>query len=234
MGEKLTFHAVSQNDLFRVDRHGTQVVGNQEGMNANSNIAFDGNTTRLLQNDAIGNIVKGRERSHDFLRPHTALLSAAGLPRLRLATYLSGYEAMMGDPNERWSASTDLECAYKGEVTHAGLNCHLVWVTEKWKEDQKPLCRWEFWLSEKYNHIPVRLVGYTFGWSTKLPLGESTASDFREVKPGLWFPYSLRVVSYEPQLLKDQGIQRALDQRCTFTTREVLVDGTMIGRISRT
>ena len=223
MGEKLTFHAVSQDDLFRVDRHGTQTVGKQVGMNANSNIAFDGNTTRLLQNDGIGNIVKGRQATYDFLRPHTALISADGIRGVRLSTYLSGYEALMGDPNARWSADRDLECAYKGEVTFNQLDCHLVWVTEKRKKSQVPTCRWEFWLSERYNYIPVRILAYTFRWSTKLPLGEDTASDFREVKAGLWFPHSLRVESYEPQVLKDDGIRRTRWTR-TFSVRKVSMD----------
>jgi hypothetical protein len=44
--------------------------------------------------------------------------------------------------------------------------------------------------------------GYTLRWSKDVPISDGVAEDLREIKPGVWFPFSIRVTAYNQYALK--------------------------------
>ncbi|HUY34420.1 MAG TPA: hypothetical protein VMV69_16860 [Pirellulales bacterium] len=201
-----SMHYVSQNGLFRLDRKGTNTTSSAE-LSADCTRAFDGTTTRLYAQGAIGNIIPGREQDHDFMYPHM-LLERKGA-HVPLSTFLSGMNAFEAHPLGERHEGQRFEYTYMGEDEVDGLRCHMVWSTII-QEPDLPLARAEFWLAEDRNYMPVRTRGFYYNYAKDIPCEEGVASDFREIGPGIWFPFRAEVTLYDGMTLM---MQRKLEVR---------------------
>ncbi|HVC94985.1 MAG TPA: hypothetical protein VND64_14915 [Pirellulales bacterium] len=188
-----SMHYVNQGGLFRLDRKGTNTTPSAE-LSADCTRAFDGTTTRLYEYGGIGNIIPGREQDHDFMYPHMLLLRK--VVQVPLSTYLSGMKAFEAHPLGRRSEGQRFEYAYMGEDDVDGLRCHKVWITTVVEPDLRAN-RSEVWLAEERNYMPVRTRGFYYNYSKDIPSEEGAASDFREIAPGVWFPFRAEVTLYD-------------------------------------
>jgi hypothetical protein len=189
---------------------------------------FDGETTRVLTQHDEGDkptsraqLIAGRSDDEHFVRPHMLLLHFMQF-RVPLSTYLSGHKAMMEHPTGNWQSELTMENSYHGVETIKGLNCHKVWITTCIGDGDQRVGhdRWELWLAEDRNYIPVRMRGYTFRWSKDVPMSDGVAEDLREIKPGIWFPFSVRVTAYNQYALKSLET-RELQWRERYTVQKV-------------
>ena len=89
-----------------------------------------------------------------------------------------------------------------------------MWITALFKGE--PHDRWELWLAEDRNYIPVRLVGYTFRFSRDVPVGIGTVSQWRQLKPSIWFPLEVRVTAFDKFKVQREGKHEPIwQQDCT-------------------
>lgn len=201
-GHELRIHYVSQEGAFRVEVEGKAIEDGGKPVTRDRITLFDGKTTKRYDQNAYLNIWNGREPDSHFVRPHMLLLRHA-ITFGKLSTFLRGSDAMAADPEAGWrnkmlvAAST-----YQGEVTFGGLKCHKIWITSKLKSTGAPIDRWELWLAESRNYLPLRALEYRFSMANDIPSAENTGDDLRELKPGIWFPFAATAVHYEPMLIK--------------------------------
>jgi len=184
---------------------------------------FDGETTRGYEGRSqVGNVIAGRADSSDFVRPHMLLLPYYML-MVPLSTYLAGHEAMIVHPNGAWDRRLVMANTYQGECVFQGLRCHKVWCTTLTKKSNKEHDRWELWLAEDRNYIPVRCLAYTFKVSREKPVGEATVDEWQEPSPGIWYPKRIRSIAYEKELIKTAGKQQ-LRWRRDFVVEQVTLN----------
>ncbi len=200
-------HYVQQGEMFGFERTGPGVGGSAgQPVSLDRIRAFDGTTTRLLDQNAIGNIIRGRADDDRTIRPHTLFIEIEiATP---LSTFLSGHEAMAAHPlgSKMYREQFTIATSYHGEIECQGLRCHEVWVTESsWGQEYD---RYEFLLAEERNYLPVRMTSFTFNLSKDVPLGGAEVAEFREVEPGVWFPWSASIRCNEPALLQREGKQK--------------------------
>jgi hypothetical protein len=210
---------VNQGNLFRVERRGDNVVDNEK-LSANMIRTFAGEKTIAYEQDAIANIVQGRHESADRMRPHVLLLRD-GLP-VPLSTYLSGTEALAAHPRSKLRDGMTVRSEYVGDAEFLGLKCHKVWITASYQEigDHH---RWELWLAEDRNFLPVRMFGWTFNISADLPMSEGEVTGLREVDVDTWFPIEARVTAYDAVALKQDHSQR-MQWRAEYSVEDVSLD----------
>lgn len=197
-----TISSIQQNGMYRVDVKADQVLTTGGQFQISNSSAFDGETTRLFnKNLGSGNIVSGKRIDKQLVSPHMLLFRRMGTGcsgHVDLSTYFSGHEALKSDPDCKWRGG-ELSITYIGEEQFAGLHCHRVSVTAI---DRKvPRCRWDFWLPEQRNYIPSRLLTWTFDFSKDIPVGERVVNDWKEIKPGIWFPVSAEFKSYDKKTI---------------------------------
>jgi len=208
---------VAQGGLFRIDRTGSQSTAEATG-SMDRRRAFDGTTTRLLDKGLIGNVKQGRAEDADAIRPHMMMFRPT-LIHVPLSTYLAGHHAMTSHPLGNWQDRFTLRNAYEGEEEFNGLKCHKVSITT-YTGPATPHDRWDLWLAQDRNYLPVRLVAYTFHCSSTVPLGESVVDEMRQIEAGVWFPFHVQVSGFNPWLVQAKGEQKLL-WRQTFVTEEV-------------
>lgn len=109
---------------------------------------------------------------------------------------------------------------YRGERTFHGLRCHVVSIACVIVERSEEFSRWELWLAEDRNYIPVRRLDFRYIISKNLPEGEGEVDGFREIEAGVWFPSSARAVGYRPLVLQEKGAQQ-LDWERRYSVEEV-------------
>jgi hypothetical protein len=208
---------VNQKGFFRLDVTG-QSSGPAGDVSQDRIRAFDGDTTRLFDQQAVGNIIRGRQEDENFVRPHMLLLRMMNY-LVPLSVYLSGDQEMSRYPDAGWNSSLRLRNTYQGEAEFQGLRCHKVWISTLLPSGDVH-DRWELWLAEDRNYLPCRLFGYTMRCSKTIPISEGTIADFKEVKPGIWFPLAAEVVAYNPFALQKEGKQE-LQWRENYAVEEV-------------
>jgi len=208
-GEQKRIRHVTQKGMFRLERLGTNTVGVEAKQMTSDRVrAFDGKSTRSFDQRARGNIVAGRSEDAEFVRPHMMLLRQPRWLHVPLSTFMEGHTAMAAHPNIQWEPELIMENTYQGEVEFQGMKCHKIWLTTINKSKATANDRWELWLAEERNYIPVRMFGYLFGWSKEIPVGEGTVNEIREIAPGIWFPYATRVVRYDDIVIQRENRQQ--------------------------
>ena len=187
---------------------------------------FDGEVTRVFDQKIIGNIIAGRKNDSNVVRPHM-LLMRTSLETIRLSTYLQGHVALVADPDINWDPAHTIDVSYQGDDEFLDLKCHKLWVTTSVPREKGrtlPYVRFELWLAERRNYIPVRALVFAFRFSKTLPYKESSVSEFREIEPGIWFPFAARHLGYNDFPLRE-GRQEP-HGRYTYEVRSVSLNPT--------
>ena len=210
-------HFVGQNEFFRLDREGSVGFAG-ESASFDRIRAYDGATTRLLEQRRYANIIKGRDEVDSEVRPHMIFLRSAPFS-VPLSTYLSGHEAMRSDPNANWQPGYTTNVEYKGETKHNELQCHVVWITTS--AGGPPNDRWEMLLAEDRNYLPVKASNYMLRFSETIPMGEGEVDQWEEVKPTIWFPKKWGTRIYKWTEIS-KGL-KVVQSRDTYTTEKNLV-----------
>ncbi len=169
---------------------------------------FGGGRTKLLVGKAVGNLIAGRAEDDEFVRPHTLLLRNSSLP-VPLSVYLRGHDAIAAIAGNKWLQYLELVITYGGEDEFEGLKCQKVVVTTVLPGSDDPqLTTSELWLAERRNYLPIRVFLWDLKRSAEIPRVDGFVSELRELKPGIWFPVSAQVTSYEPFTLQSEGKQQ--------------------------
>jgi hypothetical protein len=196
---------VSQGKWFRIDRKGVSKNA-KRAFSLDRFRAFDGEKTRVFEQNAIANISDERLEDSTFIRPHMLAIRYMDLP-IPFSVYLSGHEAIRKHPLAQWSESLTLDVSYEGEDTLANLTCHRVFVMVRTKSGHVS-SRVEFWLAEERNYLPIKRYLFSPSKSKTIPIGESTMSDLREIKPGIWMPFDTTVKAFDRFAVRDEGRQK--------------------------
>lgn len=197
-------HCVAQNGLMRVDysQHNTTTAGDN---GTERTWQLNGDTTRIYDKGRFGNIVKGRRRDHEFVLPHMLPLHHQYY-NVPLSTYLCGDGAIAADPSAKWTEGLKLDREYLGTCNVDGDTCHKIACTTR-LESGKQFSRWEFALSEDKNYLPVRVLTFCLVVSATIPEFQCKLGDFRELKPGIWFPFVAECMKYDESTLLSEGRQ---------------------------
>lgn len=154
-------------------------------------VAFDGDRTCVLF-DRAGSIRKGYEKQGPYITPHNVLVHRwADIP---LSLYLAGSDAIK---RSSWKVGflSSVKTYYKGVEEWRGLRCHRVYVHHFFPGRGESGAD-ELWLAEERNFIPVRLVNYSFWLSRTQSGGGGEVTEWREVEPGIWFPWRVQMKAY--------------------------------------
>jgi hypothetical protein len=206
---------VTQGRMFRVDRTGAVQTTNGE-FSLDRIRACDVWKTRTIDQGIKLSDKDGRVGDPILVAPHMQLLRFMQF-QAPLSVYLSGDKAMTAFPAATWNPSYKLDVAYQGEETIEGLRCCKVWITTI--IDGSPYDRWELWLVRERNFFPCKIVGRTFKWSEAVPVSAGTASDWREVEPGVWYPYKTEFIGFDKQRVAESGVQMPSWTERTTTTK---------------
>jgi hypothetical protein len=79
-----------------------------------------------------------------------------------------------------------------------GLPCLKVRI--EWRGEQTPPgkeARGELWLAPDRNYIPVKWELYDLAISSDHPMDSSHSEDFRELAPGVWYPFRSTILQYD-------------------------------------
>lgn len=206
---------VTQGRMYRVDREG--IVQTTNGDFSLDRIrASDIWKTRTIEQGVKQNDKDGRIGDPILVAPHMQLLRFMQF-QVPLSVYMSGSKAMRAFPAAAWDSSYELDVTYQGEETIDGLKCCRVWITTI--IGKAPCDRWELWLSRDRNYFPCKIVGRTFRWSETVPVGEGTATDWREVEPGVWYPYETKFTAFDKERIAKSGVQMPTWTERTTTTK---------------
>lgn len=221
-----TLRFIRQDGKYRLEKHGIHEYSNGQTNTTIENriVAYDGEKTRLLEQAAVGNIVVGPVDDPYFVKPHMFLLQQDRWIAT-LSTWLKGHDALAADPRGRsdLDPKVRLENTYQGVAVFRGLRCHEVWITLVFKSTGERGTRREMWLAEDRNYIPARVVTWSPNESKVIPSSESYVNEWREIKPGIWFPMAATCTRYDPFALQRDGTQR-LQWRSEHTVKEVSLD----------
>ena len=214
-------HYVTQRGMFRLDRVATATM-DAAPHSFDRVRAFDGTTTRLYDQQQVGNIIPGRVEDDSAFRPH--ILFICNVIHAPLSTYLAGHEAMAAHPmgGKKWRDRLTVNATYEGAEDRSGMRCHRVWITTSLRGGPQ-YDRWELWLAEERNYLPIEMKSWTFSYSEQLPFSAGEAKEFREIAPGVWLPFDVNVVAYDPIILQSEGRQMP-NWRRRFVVEEASLD----------
>ena len=174
---------------FKID--GTAEGLDSKRASADTEQGFDGEYTRVYERRWIGNIHHGRFQDGRLPRPHTLIFRMG-----QMAKPLSA-QLLASDYDER----SAMRVMYMGEEEIGGLNCAKLRL-DAWPKDAAPPPREkmdysQLWLATDRNYLPVKTVGYVPGYSADLPIQIGVAEDLREIAPGVWFPFRVKVTVFD-------------------------------------
>ena len=199
---------------FRNDEENKDLKG--ESQRSDVLEGFDGKTTRLLEQHVIANIRDGRMVENRLLRPHCLILERAGVS-FPLSTYLRGGKDLRALSPYK-NATTSIRLV--GDEIVDGLRCCKIRIgfhPDAWKDASEDV-RY-LWLARERNYLPVRTEFFLH------PLREGarpdevcTSADFREISPGVWFPFHSSLIVY------DRTSVAAGQPLVAFNTTEFTID----------
>lgn len=199
-GEDQKLRVVYQPPYLLRQEHAMQWYGGEERKELPFYTAFDGEKTRLLY-DRLGNIWNGFVKNGLYITPHNLFVHRwADIP---LSLYLEGSPAIA---RSEWKVGFhgSVKTFYKGVEDWKGLRCHRVYIYH-YVPGRGDSGATELWLAEERNYIPARAVGYAFWISRSEAGGEAEVSEWRELEPGIWFPWRASIQAYYVGQLRPPG-----------------------------
>ncbi len=204
-----TFHFVSQEGMLRLDWKGTSTHDDDTVRSWHRILLFDGTTTRLHDEAPLGDCYRASGILKEAtIRPHALLFPWADRDT-SLSDYLEGRQ--------------DREVSYQGKEELDGLKCRRVRITHLSGRPQKPTIHTDLWLAEERNLIPVRRLEYKLRWSEELPHADAAVDQWREIRPGVWFPVAAAKTVYNTTALEREKVQK-LQWREQYTVERVSLD----------
>jgi thiol-disulfide isomerase/thioredoxin len=167
--------------------------------------AFDGEWTRAFHQSSQGGQEEQRwaslrkggggkaEGRHDgvpVLRPHTFLIRDDWL-------YGPLAELLVSPWHDRVNKYR-LRFRYCGEENVDGHPCVRIRGEVTTREGQPPHGFFALWLATDRNYIPIKLEHYGGNFGMRpIPSGISRCDDFREIAPGVWYPFRSTLMSFD-------------------------------------
>jgi hypothetical protein len=204
-----TGRTIFQNELayFKKDESTTVIAGKDQPyktFDTGSVRGFDGQVTRAVEQNSYANLVEGRRDDPRMVRPHTMLLSGAQV-YFPLSVYLKGGEALRSAQfSARYAGYWKLSVRMEGKEPVDGLAC-IKLRCETLAKGQPPEnadIRY-IWLATERNYLPIKTVAYSIIDNPKLPAEIGQVHEFREISPGVWFPFRASLVAYDFPWLKE-------------------------------
>ena len=165
-----------RSDLYEELRRNKTVEGKESHQDLL--VAYDGETTRLLDTDSVGNIHDGKFE-HSFLyRPHTCLLGRARVD-FRLSLYLQGGRTVTSEPSYK---DVNVQTSLVGREKVNGLDCCKIKI-DVWHVSERPdqASPRYLWLAIERNYLPVKTEAYEPLRNKNLPLEVATVDRFEEI-----------------------------------------------------
>lgn len=192
------YRYVLQDDLiyFKLDKDETTI--DHKKTHAGTLRGFDGSTTRVFEQETIGNLIEGRAEDTRLTaqKPHVLLFRRPpALVRCPLWMYLQGGDALKTQPNFK---TKNVRVKFEGEEIVNGLRCFklriILWIDE-WKGPlDENECQF-VWLSPDRNYLPVKMELHTHKGNFIEQIGR--IDDLREISPGIWFPFRATLDCYD-------------------------------------
>jgi hypothetical protein len=218
---------VGQHGMFRADADDHFNLANGTKSTNVSKRVYDNHQTKSLvasKDGAPGNVnlIKGRADDIQIVRPHTMLTRMKGSVA-PLSAHLRGADAIRAYPYGSFSETTNLAVEYQGEGTCKGLRCHVVKCIHTVKSTGKEKFHSLMWIAEDKNYIPVRYEAYDYVFSRDVPVLEGEATEWKELKPGIWFPMLTSVNRYDSVEVK-RSKRKKLSGKWTYKAEGVSLD----------
>lgn len=200
-----SFRTILQAPYIYADNIGSAILFTGEKMVLDTFEAYDGDKTRLSENNNFGNIIEGKSDIGLVVRPHCVLLYES-----RVFFPLS--ELLRASPELKnrhtWNPK-DVEAQYLGSEKIDDYQCRkvrlLIWNKEFGKESAT---RIDLWFASDYNEIPIYSEGYLKFDGKYLLVEKDKVDAMKEIEPGIWFPmkYSRTVFTYPEGVPRDGRI----------------------------
>jgi thiol-disulfide isomerase/thioredoxin len=134
---------------------------------------------------------EGRQDHVPVLRPHTFLVRDDWLYGPLADLLVSPWHDKVNKYRLRFR--------YCGEDSFDDHPCVKLLGEVTTREGQPAHNYMAFWLATDRNYIPVKLEHYGGNFGVRrMPAGISTCGDFREISPGVWYPYRSTLLSFNP------------------------------------
>lgn len=175
--------------------------------------------------EAQGQISDHFPRLPNLARPHMLLQL---VPQVPLSISLQGSKAVrsfkgLEEPPPGSSHTTRTQVL--DSVEFQGHPCTRVRM-ELVNTQNETYARYEYWLAEDRNLIPIRLLRFdardftALPTSSFLPTSESFVTDWLEVQPGVWYPWKASVKRFDWSLLRSKD-QQVLAWRMDYDVHSV-------------
>ena len=205
---KFKQRCVRQKDLYYVSKEGQGVQLDGKPYVSEQFGAFDGEKTLTLTGN-LANIVHDRRDENCLLfHSHAMLLQDNYQLCYPVSLFLQGGPALASHPRAGAYAQGAVyyQFTYVGTEEVDGLRCvklHGRGFIKKAapKPDEE---RWkvDLWIAIDRNYFPIKSVGYQLRSHATVPSCTARLSEFKEIQPGVWFPFRLTYSSTEPAHLR--------------------------------
>jgi hypothetical protein len=189
-------HLLQQGMFYYECDESLQTVGGQRDRRDTIQ-GFDGITTKILNQKTVAEIRNGRVEDAHLLRPHSMLLAECAGVHFALSIFLIGGNELKATP---WFRDAAVSVRYDGDEVENGLRCHRLRVDyprDRLNDGLGPDVRY-IWLSPERNYLPVRTEYYRRPKrENDPPLEVGWTDEFREISPGVWFPFRYSAVVYD-------------------------------------
>lgn len=220
----IRYRSVLQKSLLRVEFQDQGVVASgKQAPRANLVAGYDGEITRINQNNSIYNIVHNRKEVEGLLRPHNLTFGTSMYAPL--SVWLRGGETLRKHPGAQvgWGQA-DIRPKYVGEEVIRGIRCHKL-LCECFFPDGKGgfnlVETITLWLSPTYNYLPVQAECVKTN-KPQCPLALVACEDFREIQEGIWFPFKTTITKFDNWASTAEN--RIVDHVETYTMSLVKLD----------
>ncbi len=183
---KKHFHNVTQDELYRGKSREVHDLTDGSHQDFSNNTEYDGKLTRTNSQEAIGNISDVRVPTSAWLTPHR--MAFQEIPQdFSVADWL-GFRSPVRTTPAYKAFSVTLKVLGRETIDDiACIKLESIWMRAK---STVLATRYLVWVAPERNYVPVKTETYYPAYSDTIPGVTYKASDFREVAPGQWFPYT--------------------------------------------